>query len=171
VTALIYCSCHHESKCRKCTNQNCWLGSVQHVCPSQQYHFIKCTFALTSSPSLFYTSFPFPFLSSTPPSPSQKLTEPHQIYRDDDKPAYTRGNKVLLGILAWNVVFIIAIKGYYMWRNSSREKIWNSWTQEQKDEYLATTNDKGNKRYVVIYSHFLISWRRNGEASSALDIC
>ncbi|KAI9744912.1 MAG: hypothetical protein M1818_001838 [Claussenomyces sp. TS43310] len=75
------------------------------------------------------------------------------IYRDNDKPLYRRGNKALLGIVAWNFVFIIAIKGYYMWRNASRETKWNAMTQEEKVQYLATTSDKGNKRLDFRFAH------------------
>ena len=69
-----------------------------------------------------------------------------QIYRNDDKPYYYRGNKVLLGILAWNVVLFIGAKIYYTKVNERRDKIWNSWTREERLRYLATTKDEGNKR-------------------------
>lgn len=75
------------------------------------------------------------------------------IYRDDDKPMYRRGNKILLGILAWNFCFIIAIKFYYMWRNKTRDEKWNAMTQTEKDHYLATTTDKGNKRLDFRFAH------------------
>lgn len=69
-----------------------------------------------------------------------------QIYRTDDKPYYYRGNKVLLGILAWNVVLFCASKAFYIWQNNIRDEIWNSMTREERLNYLATTKDKGNKR-------------------------
>jgi hypothetical protein len=37
-----------------------------------------------------------------------------QIYRNDDKPLYKRGNKVLLGVLAFNVFLFIGTKFYYV---------------------------------------------------------
>ncbi|KAL8699436.1 MAG: hypothetical protein Q9224_001415, partial [Gallowayella concinna] len=40
-----------------------------------------------------------------------------QIYREDDKPLYRRGNKVLLGVAAYNVVLFIGAKLYYSWKN------------------------------------------------------
>lgn len=104
------------------------------------------------SHSIFYPfpSFPFPFFPFPSLPKAHPLTpRPPQIYQDDDKPIYKRGNKILLGILAWNVVLIIGIKAYYMWRNSSREKKWAAMTQAEKDTYLATTTDRGNKRYVI----------------------
>ena len=72
------------------------------------------------------------------------------IYRDKDKPLYRRGNKILLGILAWNFVLIIGSKFYYMWRNARREAVWSKMSQLEKTQYLTTTKDKGNKRYALI---------------------
>lgn len=69
-----------------------------------------------------------------------------QIYRSDDAPYYYRGNKVLLGILAWNIVVFIFAKVYYVRKNNKRDKIWNSMTREERIHYLATTKDSGNKR-------------------------
>ena len=68
------------------------------------------------------------------------------IYRNDDKPLYRRGNKVLLGILAWNVVLIVGSKYYYIWRNARREAIWSKMSALERSQYLTTTTDKGNKR-------------------------
>ncbi|POR35255.1 Putative Phthalate transporter [Tolypocladium paradoxum] len=68
------------------------------------------------------------------------------IYRQDDAPLYNRGNTLILGIIAWNAVFTLLIKCYYMWRNGSCERIWNAMTSQQKDEYLATTSDQGSRR-------------------------
>jgi hypothetical protein len=66
---------------------------------------------------------------------------------------YRTGNKVLLGIIAWNIVLIALIKIYYMKRNEARETTWSGMTQEEKDHYLANTRDRGNKRYA-----FLLEW-------------
>jgi hypothetical protein len=68
------------------------------------------------------------------------------IYRNDDKPMYRRGNRVLLGILAYNFVLFIAAKVYYVKVNAKREKIWSAMSKDEKDHYLETTTDKGNKR-------------------------
>ena len=80
------------------------------------------------------------------------LTDP-QIYRTEDAPLYRTGNKVLLGIIAWTTFLIIAIKFYYKWRNASRDKIWSVMTSEQRDEYLRTTKDQGNKRLDFRFAH------------------
>jgi len=75
------------------------------------------------------------------------------VYRDDDKPYYRRGNRVLAGITAWNIVFIIAIKLYYIWRNKSRAKVWDAMTDDEKEHYLKTTKDEGNKRLDFRFAH------------------
>ncbi|KAF6837829.1 phthalate transporter [Colletotrichum musicola] len=75
------------------------------------------------------------------------------IYRKDDAPLYRRGNKVLLGIIAWNAVFAWVIKGYYMWRNKKREEVWSNMSQQEKDTYLATTKDEGSKRLDFRFAH------------------
>lgn len=69
-----------------------------------------------------------------------------QIYRADDKPYYYRGNKVLLGIVAWNFIVFILAKVYYVRKNNERDRIWGGMSREERIHYLATTTDKGNKR-------------------------
>lgn len=60
---------------------------------------------------------------------------------------------MILGIIAWTFCLIIAIKCYYIWRNESREKIWNAMSVAERDEYLSTTKDKGNKRLDFRFAH------------------
>ncbi|KAL2105346.1 hypothetical protein VUR80DRAFT_8526 [Thermomyces stellatus] len=67
------------------------------------------------------------------------------VYREDDLPYYRRGNRVILGLVAWNAVLAVAVKGYYMWRNKRRDEIWGKMTAEEKDHYLATTKDEDNQ--------------------------
>ena len=89
-----------------------------------------------------------------------------QIYRSKDSPLYRKGNKILLGLAAYNAILFIATNFYYVWRNrygshiqnfnalwpaefmndSKRDQIWDMMSQDQRLEYLATTKDKGNKR-------------------------
>lgn len=68
------------------------------------------------------------------------------IYRDDDKPLYRRGNKVLISICCVNFALFVGAKLYYMWINKKRESIWGSMDKEEKERYLESTTDKGNKR-------------------------
>ncbi|KAL8711942.1 MAG: hypothetical protein Q9220_003638 [cf. Caloplaca sp. 1 TL-2023] len=68
------------------------------------------------------------------------------IYRNPDKPLYRTGNKVLLGLIAWNITLIVASKIYYHTRNKRRDRIWQAMTEAEKAHYLQTTKDEGNKR-------------------------
>jgi hypothetical protein len=53
--------------------------------------------------------FGLPLLSSYSP--------PTQIYQNKDKPLYYTGNKVLLGIAAYNVILFVGAKFFYTWKN------------------------------------------------------
>ena len=53
------------------------------------------------------------------------------------------GNKVLIGITVFNIVFAIASKAYYMWRNSVREKKWNMMSTTEKEAYITSFNGAG----------------------------
>jgi hypothetical protein len=91
------------------------------------------------------------------------------VYEPKDAPRYNKGNKVLLGIIAWNLVRIRVSASpsrgsttdhklssqvvaypfayfYYRWRNHSNAKVWNAMTSEEKSHYLATTKKEGNQR-------------------------
>lgn len=75
------------------------------------------------------------------------------IYQDDDKPLYHRGNNALIGINVLAIVLFIGTKLYYMWRNRSRERTWGGMTEEQRRVYLETTTDEGNKRLDFRFAH------------------
>ncbi|KAF2028601.1 phthalate transporter [Setomelanomma holmii] len=75
------------------------------------------------------------------------------IYRNDDKPLYRRGNRVLIGICVYNMFVFIGAKLFYIRVNANREKKWNAMSQEEKQHYLATTTDKGNKRLDFRFAH------------------
>lgn len=75
------------------------------------------------------------------------------IYQPDDAPYYHRGNRVLLGITAATLVLFWFTKAWYVFRNKQKAKKWNSWTTAQKEEYLRTTTDKGNKRLDFFFQH------------------
>ncbi|TXT12835.1 hypothetical protein VHUM_01236 [Vanrija humicola] len=75
------------------------------------------------------------------------------IYQPKDAPFYHKGNRALLGIISANLVLFWLSKGWYIWRNNQRAKKWNSWTREEKQHYIATTKDKGNKRVDFRFLH------------------
>jgi hypothetical protein len=75
------------------------------------------------------------------------------IYRNDDKPLYRRGNKILIGLTVYNFALFIGAKGYYMYVNSKRERVWAGMSKEEKETYLDTTKDEGNKRLDFRFAH------------------
>lgn len=82
-----------------------------------------------------------------------QLTQSLQIYRTSDAPHYRTGNKVILGIIAWSACLILSMKAYYMWRNKRRDRIWSAMSVAERDEYLRTTKDHGNKRLDFRFAH------------------
>ncbi|KAF9011128.1 major facilitator superfamily domain-containing protein [Cyathus striatus] len=68
------------------------------------------------------------------------------IYRKDDKPLYKRGNRQLIAITCMNIIIYIFTYFFYKFLNVRRERTWNSWTEEQKKEYVENTKDEGNNR-------------------------
>ncbi|KAE8328447.1 major facilitator superfamily domain-containing protein [Aspergillus sergii] len=75
------------------------------------------------------------------------------IFREDDSPLYRRGNKILLAICSFNVVLFYAVKAYYVWRNKTRERKWESMSEEERSDYLLTTTDEGVKRLDFRFVH------------------
>ena len=75
------------------------------------------------------------------------------IYRDDDKPYYNRGNKILLGLNAWNLVLYVLVKLYYMQRNKIRDRKWNAMSEQEKLSYIQNTTDEGAKRLDFRFAH------------------
>ncbi|BCS22362.1 putative transporter [Aspergillus puulaauensis] len=70
----------------------------------------------------------------------------NNIYREQDKPHYRVGNRVLIALAAWSLVLFIGAKYYYVWRNKKRAEIWDRMSSEERTAYLAANGDKGNKR-------------------------
>ncbi|KIM47672.1 hypothetical protein M413DRAFT_15814 [Hebeloma cylindrosporum] len=68
------------------------------------------------------------------------------IYRNDDKPLYKRGNRDLMAISAMNFCLYIGTFFFYRTLNARRAKIWDSWTAKEQQAYLETTKDDGNRR-------------------------
>ncbi|TBU29889.1 MFS general substrate transporter [Dichomitus squalens] len=68
------------------------------------------------------------------------------IYRDDDKPLYKRGNRVLISIAVLNLVLYGLTWLFYRGINKRRDRIWNEWTAKEQHEYLETTKDEGNAK-------------------------
>ncbi|CCG24982.1 hypothetical protein CORT_0G03040 [Candida orthopsilosis Co 90-125] len=77
----------------------------------------------------------------------------NNIYREDDKPLYKRGNMQLFVITLILVPVLLLTKGYFLWRNKKRNRIWNSMTEVEKHEYRLTTTDEANKRLDFRFDH------------------
>jgi len=58
-----------------------------------------------------------------------------------------------LSILVVNIFLYLATKAYYMWRNTNKDRIWNSMSEEQKKRYIMETTDEGNKRLDFRFIH------------------
>ncbi|KAF6842367.1 transporter YIL166C-like protein 1 [Colletotrichum musicola] len=68
------------------------------------------------------------------------------IYRADDAPIYRRGNSVLLGLAAWNLVLYAGGRAFYKWRNRVRGGKWEAMREDEKVTYLDANDDEGSKR-------------------------
>jgi hypothetical protein len=75
------------------------------------------------------------------------------IYREDDKPLYPRGNRILLGICVWNIFLFYFVKAFYIWRNKVRDGKWNAMSKEQQEDYVLNTTDEGMKRLDFRFAH------------------
>ncbi|KAL2421746.1 putative transporter [Exophiala dermatitidis] len=75
------------------------------------------------------------------------------VYRQDDAPLYHRGNRFLLITALINICLYLLTKTYYIYRNERRDRQWRAMTDSQRLEYLATTDDKGNKRLDFRFAH------------------
>lgn len=68
------------------------------------------------------------------------------IYQPHDAPFYHRGNRALIGFVVANLVAMWFCKAYYVWRNRQKERIWGAMSEEERERYLASGKDLGNKR-------------------------
>jgi len=75
------------------------------------------------------------------------------IYRTNDAPYYHKGNRVLLGLNIINIALFYLAKLYYVKRNQYRDRVWNAMTAEEKEHYLRTSTDRGNKRLDFRFAH------------------
>lgn len=60
---------------------------------------------------------------------------------------------MLIGICVYNMFVFVGAKTFYVRVNAKRDKVWNAMTAEEKQHYLATTTDKGNKRLDFRFAH------------------
>ncbi|KAJ4416796.1 hypothetical protein N0V82_006525 [Gnomoniopsis sp. IMI 355080] len=75
------------------------------------------------------------------------------IYREDDRPNYVRGNKILLAFTCYNIVQLWFVKYYYVKRNQRREEAWAKLNGEERIDYTRNTKDEGAKRLDFRFVH------------------
>lgn len=76
-----------------------------------------------------------------------------QLFTESDKPYYNKGNKIILGICVFNMVFSVFTKFYYIYRNRAKQAKWQAMTKEQQDDYRRNTKDTGLKRLDFIIAN------------------
>lgn len=60
---------------------------------------------------------------------------------------------MLIGLACYNIALFVGAKWFYIRVNKKRDAKWNVMSKEQKEHYLATTTDKGNKRLDFRFVH------------------
>ncbi|KAK6071420.1 major facilitator superfamily transporter [Seiridium cupressi] len=75
------------------------------------------------------------------------------IYREDDKPVYRRGNGQLIGITLGTIVAYALAEVYYVLRNKYKRNAWNKMDSEEKARYLEQNSHLGNKRLDFFFDH------------------
>ncbi|KAK9779004.1 putative Major facilitator superfamily domain-containing protein [Seiridium cardinale] len=75
------------------------------------------------------------------------------IYREDDKPVYRRGNGQLIGITLGTIVAYALAEVYYILRNKYKRNAWNKMDSEEKARYLEQNLHLGNKRLDFFFDH------------------
>ncbi|KAK9452897.1 major facilitator superfamily domain-containing protein [Dipodascopsis uninucleata] len=68
------------------------------------------------------------------------------IYQSKDAPYYHTGNKALLGIACATSVISFSTGMWFKYENKKRDRALDAMTEEQREEYKATTSDIGNRR-------------------------
>ncbi|KAM0745698.1 major facilitator superfamily transporter [Meredithblackwellia eburnea MCA 4105] len=79
-----------------------------------------------------------------------------QIYRNDDKPRYHRGNKVLISICCGSLAVFLIQRFYLAYLNKQKLKVWNGMTEEERIVYqgdLTAREADGNKRVDFLFKY------------------
>jgi hypothetical protein len=75
------------------------------------------------------------------------------IYRTGDKPLYHTGNSVLFALSLAMFPILIGTKLFYYHLNKRREKIWDAMSEDEKDDYIKHTTDRGSSRLNYRFAH------------------
>lgn len=75
------------------------------------------------------------------------------IYQDYDKPLYKVGNQNLVIINFLVIGAFLFAKGYYVWRNKQRDKVWDAMTEQERRDYVDNTKLAGSRRLDFRFAH------------------
>ncbi|KAJ4356514.1 uncharacterized protein N0V89_004548 [Didymosphaeria variabile] len=75
------------------------------------------------------------------------------IYREDDKPYYRRGNRNLIIINITSIAWFLFVKAYYVWKNKDRDRKWKAMSYEERINYIQTTTDTASRRLDFRFVH------------------
>lgn len=75
------------------------------------------------------------------------------IYQNNDKPLYHRGNSTIFGINILAIVLYLVAKGYYLLKNHVRDRKWKAMSEEEQNDYIQNSKDEGNKRLDFRFAH------------------
>lgn len=100
-------------------------------------HFVSC---LSLLPTSHY------FCSESTLSSFSILIFTFDTHPTNTQPTDRRGNRVLIGICAYNILAYPLIKVYYDSVNKKREKVWSTMSVAEQIEYRDTTKDQGSMR-------------------------
>ncbi|KAK1762503.1 MFS permease [Phialemonium atrogriseum] len=75
------------------------------------------------------------------------------IYQDYDKPLYKVGNQNLVIINFLVIGAFLFAKGYYVWRNKQRDRVWDAMTEQERRDYVDNTKLAGSRRLDFRFAH------------------
>ncbi|KXJ87920.1 major facilitator superfamily domain-containing protein [Microdochium bolleyi] len=77
----------------------------------------------------------------------------NNMYRDEDKPQYRKGNTYLLAINLLAILLFLFAKWYYVHENKRRDRIWKGMSEDEQRGYRETTKLQGSRRLDFRFAH------------------
>lgn len=77
----------------------------------------------------------------------------NNIYVEEDKPLYRRGNTNLIIINVVSIGVFLLTKLYYVVRNRQRDRVWAGMDAQQRHDYAHYSRDTGSKRLDFRFAH------------------
>ncbi|KAK3319635.1 major facilitator superfamily domain-containing protein [Cercophora scortea] len=75
------------------------------------------------------------------------------IYQKDDLPLYRQGNKRLVIINCLSIGLFLFTKGYYIFRNRQKAKVWDALSEQEQSDYIRNTKLQGSRRLDFKFAH------------------